>query len=61
MTTELQESWREIYNNFKVIYPKLSKKSTYFCPHKYMSILIYFTDGTKMVYDDVRKQARLSV
>ena len=55
-----QTSWEALYENFKQLYPKLSKLSVYFRPYGYMSILIYFTDGMKVVYDDLMKQAHVA-
>lgn len=54
-------SWEELYANFKKLYPRLSKSSVRFRPYGYMSILIFFTDGMKMVYDDLIKQAQVMV
>ena len=48
------------YENFKSIYPRLSRSSIYFRPFGYMSIVVYFEDGMKMVYDDLRKQAYIT-
>lgn len=52
-------SWESLYENFKSIYPRLSRSSVYFRPFGYMSILVYFEDGMRMVYDDLRKQAHM--
>lgn len=53
--------WRTLYRKFKELYPNLSKRSAYFRPYNYMSILVYFTDGTRMVYDGVANRARWEV
>lgn len=53
-------SWESLYENFKSIYPRLSRSSVYFCPFGYMSIVVYFEDGMKMIYDDLRKQAYIT-
>ena len=53
-------SWESLYENFKSIYPRLSRSSIYFRPFGYMSIVVYFEDGMKMVYDDLRKQAHIT-
>lgn len=50
-------SWESLYENFKSIYPRLSRSSVSFRPAGYMSISVYFEDGTRMVYDDFRKKA----
>lgn len=52
-------TWDNLYKNFKALYPRLSKSSVYFRPSGYMQILIYFKDGMKMTYDDVKKQASI--
>lgn len=54
-------SWESLYENFKSIYPRLSRLSVYFRPFGYMSIVVYFEDGMKMIYDDLRKQAYITV
>ena len=54
-------SWESLYENFKSIYPRLSRLSVYFRPFGYMSIVAYFEDGMKMIYDDLRKQAYITV
>lgn len=53
-------SWESLYENFKSIYPRLSRSSVYFRPFGYMSIVVYFEDGMKMIYDDLRKQAYIT-
>ena len=50
-------SWESLYENFKSIYPRLSRSSVYFRPNGYMRIAVYFEDGMKMVYDDLQKHA----
>lgn len=53
-------SWESLYENFKSIYPRLSRSSVYFRPFGYMSIVVYFENRMKMVYDDLRKQAYIT-
>ena len=53
-------SWESLYENFKSIYPRVSRSSVYFRPFGYMSIVVYFVDGMRMVYDDLRKQAHIT-
>ena len=48
-------SWESLYENFKSIYPRLSRSSVYFRPFGYMSIVVYFEDGMRMVYDESQK------
>lgn len=54
-------SWQDVYNNFKLVYPKLSRMSLHFVPYGYMTIAVYLFDGTKMIYDDLMKRARMVV
>lgn len=61
MSAKRKVSWRDIFDNFKVIYPTLSKYARDFRPHDYMSIIVYFIDGSQMIYDDVRKRGKLIV
>ena len=53
-------SWESLYENFKSIYPRLSRSSVYFRPFGYMSKLVNFEDGMRMVYGDLRKQAHIT-
>ncbi len=53
-------SWESLYKNFKSIYPRLSRSSVSFRPAGYMSISVYFEDGTRMIYDDLKKRARIA-
>lgn len=50
--------YKEMYNNFKSLYPQLSKKAIGYHPHGYFSITVWFEDGEKMIYDDTKKQGR---
>ncbi len=52
-------TWKDIFENFKMVYPRLSKEAKNFKPYNYMSIMIFMTDGTKVVYDDLMKRAKL--
>ena len=53
-------SWESLYQYIKSIYPRLSRSSVYILACGYMSILVYFEDGMRMVYDDLRKQAHIT-
>ena len=53
-------TWDDLYTNFKSIYPNLGRQSLRFQPYGYMMILVYLTDGSRMIYDDLRKQAKMS-
>lgn len=52
-------TWKDIFENFKIVYPNFSKRAKDFKPYNYMSIMIFMTDGTKVVYDDLMKRAKL--
>lgn len=53
-------TWDDLYTNFKSIYPNLGRQALRFQPYGYMMILVYLTDGSRMIYDDLRKQAKMS-
>ena len=44
---------------FKSVYPRLSKEARDYRPYNYMSIVVYLADGTKVVYDDMAKRAKM--
>ena len=52
-------TWDKIRKDFKRVYPRLSKESTWYGPYGYLQILIVLKDGTKVVYDYMTKQARI--
>ena len=52
-------TWKDIFNNFKSIYPRLSKEAQDYRPYNYMSIVVHLEDGTKVIYDDVAKRAKM--
>lgn len=55
----MNELWKDIFNNFKSVYPRLSKEAQDYRPYNYMSIIVYLADGTKVVYDDMVKRAKM--
>lgn len=59
MNVKHKVTWKEIFDNFKAVYPNLSKGVRDFVPYNYMSIIVYLPDGTKMIYDDVVKRAKM--
>lgn len=61
MSTKRQVTWKDIFNNFKTVYPNLSKGVADYRAYDYMSIIVYFKDGSQMIYDDVRKRGKLIV
>lgn len=52
-------TWKDIFENFKSVYPRLSKAAQDYRPYNYMSIVIYLEDGSRVVYDDLMKRARM--
>lgn len=54
-------TWSDIYSEFRTVFPRLSHKAVYYEPFGYMTISVYFSDGSKMIYDAVMKKGRLIV
>lgn len=50
-------TWKKIYDDFKRRHPTLSKTVIDYRPYNYATILIYFTDGTRMTYNYDEKRA----
>lgn len=59
MNVKRKVTWKDIFNNFKSVYPRLSKEAQDYRPYNYMSIVVYLADGTKVVYDDMAKRAKM--
>lgn len=59
MNVKHKITWREVFDNFKAVYPNLSKGVRDFRPYNYMSIMVYMRDGSKIIYDDVVKRAKI--
>lgn len=38
MNVKRKVTWKDIFNNFKSVYPRLSKEARDYCPYNYMSI-----------------------
>lgn len=58
MSTKRKVTWKDILDHFKEVYPNLSKGVMDYRPYDYMTIVVYFTDGSRMAYDDIKKRAR---
>lgn len=58
MNVKRKVTWKDIFNNFKSVYPRLSKEAQDYRPYNYMSIVVYLAGGTKVVYDDMAKRAK---
>lgn len=56
----MRVSWNDLYENFKRLYPRLGRESVRFQPADYMTIVVYCSDGTKILYDDFKKRARIT-
>ena len=52
-------TWKDIFNNFKAVYASISKDAKDYRPYNHMSIVVYLADGTKMIYDDMAKRAKM--
>lgn len=52
-------TWYEIYQDFQRRFPRLSKDAARYQPNGYLSILVFFRDGTKLVYDYMEQRGRL--
>lgn len=50
-------TWLDIYNDFKARLPNLAKGAVRYQPNGYLSILIFFADGSRMVYDYLSEKA----
>lgn len=50
-------TWTVIFEDFERRHPNLSKKVASWCSHDYATILIYMTDGMRLVYNYDTKMA----
>lgn len=48
-------TWQDVYKDFKIRLPNLSKRATYWKPRGYLSITVYLEDGSQMAYDYLYK------
>ncbi len=39
-------TWNDIYDEFRKKFPKRSKAAVRYAPYGYMSIMVYFSDGS---------------
>lgn len=51
--------WEDVCNDFKRRHPTLAKNIIHFEPHGYATILLIFSDRTKMLYDYDTKIAKI--
>ena len=52
-------TWQGIYRKFRKVYPRLSRSAIGFHPAGDKKIYVELKDGTKMLYDDGMKRARV--
>lgn len=52
-------TWLEVYRDFQRRFPNLSKRAVHYRANGYLSILIYFMDGSKMIYDYLEQKGEL--
>lgn len=50
-------TWDKIYKDFRTRHPNFAKKVLGFQPYDYGKIMLYFSEGEKMVYDFDTKKA----
>ena len=58
MSTKQKTTWADIFNNFKAVYPNLSKGAVDYKAYAPMTIMVRFSDGSLMKYDDGKKMAK---
>lgn len=51
--------WQKVFDDFKRRHPRLSKQVTYWCPHDYLTVLIYLNDGMKLTYSYLDHRATI--
>ena len=51
----------DIYKDFKTRLPTWAKLVVDYRPYDYMTIVVYFADGSRMLYDGLQKLPRLLV
>ena len=52
-------TWLKLFQVFQLRFPRLSKNAARYQRNGYLSILVYFVDGTKMVYDYMEQRGQL--
>ena len=51
--------WKMILSDFKSRHPTLAKRVVYWCPHSFLTILIYIDGGEKMIYEYSKHKATI--
>lgn len=54
-------TWQDIYKDFRIRLPNLSKRAAYWKPRGYLSITVYFEDGSEIAYDYLCKKVSFIV
>jgi hypothetical protein len=54
-------TFADVYKDFKARLPNLSKGVSHWQPNGYLSIRIFFWDGSQMVYDYLYKKGVFSI
>lgn len=52
------DPYQEVYNHFLAIYPKLKNEVIGYRPYGFMTILLYFPDGGRMLFSDSDRRAK---
>lgn len=52
-------TWDDLYDEFCKKFPNLCKNAVRYVPNGYMSIIVYFKDGSKAVYDSSTQRTRM--
>lgn len=54
-------TFKDVYQDFKARLPNLSKGVQYWLPNGYLTIKIFFWDGSEMVYDYLYKKGVFTI
>lgn len=54
---EKKVKWKDVYEEFKRLYPNLSKRVMHYEPHSFATIQLFLSDGVRMLYDYDNKRA----
>ena len=52
------DPYQEVYNHFLAIYQKLKNEVIGYRPYGFMTILLYFPDGGRMLFSDYDRQVK---
>lgn len=54
-------TWRDVYKEFRIFYPRLKQEVIDFKPYDYAQIKLFFKDGKRAIYDTNTKQCKFIV